>query len=135
MRWKNLALKRKSWLRRKVSSAYSIYSSNKYCELSMWWTLLNLIFFSGFKVYTSASAICGEQTWSDPIQTVDISSVLYGAFYHSEASRIVGVELNAQFCDIANRIVKKHLLNKRQATHITSNKQCVHKLFYFLDRF
>jgi len=42
-----------------------------------------------------------------------IGAVLYGAFYHSEASRIVGVELNAQFCDIANRIVKKHLLNKR----------------------
>jgi len=42
-----------------------------------------------------------------------LGAVLYGAFYHSTASKIVGVELNSQFCDLATRITQKYQLHKR----------------------
>jgi len=42
-----------------------------------------------------------------------LGAVLYGAYYHSEASSITGVELNPDLCAIAERTVKKHCLDKR----------------------
>jgi len=42
-----------------------------------------------------------------------LGAVLFGGFHHSKASRLVGVEISAEFCDIANKAVKKHCLDKR----------------------
>jgi len=42
-----------------------------------------------------------------------LGAVLYGGFHHSSAARLVGVELNSELCDIANKTIKKHCLDKR----------------------
>merc|ERR1712098_776046 len=42
-----------------------------------------------------------------------LGAVLFGAFYHSSAVKIIGVEMNGDLCQTSERIIKKYQLGKR----------------------
>ncbi|XP_043284982.1 uncharacterized protein [Venturia canescens] len=42
-----------------------------------------------------------------------LGAVLYGAYAYTDAKRIIGVEMNKEFCDLQNEIIRKYKMENR----------------------
>ncbi|XP_015109787.1 uncharacterized protein LOC107036363 [Diachasma alloeum] len=42
-----------------------------------------------------------------------LGAVLYGAYVYTDADKIIGVEMNKDWCDLQNEVVRKHKMDKR----------------------